>query len=608
MKKTLTILLVAFIANMLPVTAIRPLLRWYSYKQADGSRVTVRKEGNGLFGYYVNTEGLALLHDGKGNLTYARQAGDMLLPTTVIAHDKEAQTAAEVAFLRSEAAVGTAQAYDILATASPVQITRDSRASSASTEDGLGAYGQPGNGIVKSIGTPQIPVVMVSFADKDFRATTTIEKVSRMLNENNYADEKGCAGSVRDYFTSQSDGLFIPAFDVVARVRVSNNYAYYGADAGSTIDAKKYELIQEALNLAYEQGTDFGKYASEGAVPLVVIFFAGPGQHSAYEEGNENYLWAHFSPRNFKVGETTVNSYFIGNEVLQSYEASPDNPQVPVVTGEEVDGIGILCHEFGHALGLPDFYYTGSNATIKDTLTTMGYWSVMDYGNYYNNGYAPVGYNAYERSMLGWLKVKELTQADYYTLYDFGAPEETDRAFCIRNPENEKEYYLLENRQAGTWYPSVMGHGMLVTHVDYDRAAWNGNRVNNVVDHQRFSFIPADNSNKIEGSLPRSYGGDPYPGRSGNTELSDFSTPAAKVFSPSGLMSKPIYGITENNGLISFAYLDKGLTGISKLPAGDDASESHIYTIDGRRVSNIGTMPRGIYIVKDGKNNKTIWK
>lgn len=237
----------------------------------------------------------------------------------------------------------------------------------------------------------------------------------------------------------------------------------------------------------------------------------------------------------------------------------------------------------------------------------MGYWSVMDYGNYYNNGYTPVGYNAYERSMLGWLKVKELTEAGYYTLHDFSTAPEEDRAFCIRNPENEKEYYLLENRQAGTWYPEVMGHGMLVTHVDYDRAAWNGNRVNNIVSHQRVSFIPADNNNKVEGSLPKSYQGDLYPGRSGNTELSDFSSPAATVFSVSGLMSKPIYGISENNGAISFAYLDKGLVGISNISDTDDTADA-CYTIDGRKVNNNSALPHGVYIIRKGSASKLIKK
>lgn len=607
MKKTSLILLLATAACWLPALASHPLLRWYKYKQADGQSVTVRKEGNGHFTYYVSADGQTLLRDDKGNLTYAKIAGGTLTPTTIVAHDMEAQTAEEATFVRAGQAVGIAQAYNVLAANATATTTIAPRASSASTEDGLGAYGLPGNGIVKSIGTPQIPVIMVAFANKDFRPTTTTEKISRFLNEHNYSDEKGSCGSVRDYFTDQSDGHFIPSFDVLTRVTVSKDYAYYGADSGSTLDSKKYELIQEALDLAYGQGADFSKYATGGTVPLVVILFAGPGQHSAYEEGCEDYLWAHFSPRNFKVGEITISSYFIGNEVLQSYKASPDNPEIPVVTGEEMDGIGLICHEFGHALGLPDFYYTGSNATIKDTLTTMGYWSVMDYGNYYNNGYTPVGYNAYERSMLGWLKVKELTEAGYYTLRDFSAAPEEDRAFCIRNPENEKEYYLLENRQAGTWYPEVMGHGMLVTHVDYDRAAWNGNRVNNIVDHQRVSFIPADNNNKVEGSLPKSYQGDLYPGRSGNTELSDFSSPAATVFSASGLMSKPIYGISENNGAISFAYLDKGLVGISNISGTDDTTDAY-YTIDGRKVKNNNALPHGIYIIRKGSAGKLIRK
>ena len=70
-------------------------------------------------------------------------------------------------------------------------------------------------------------------------------------------------------------------------------------------------------------------------------------------------------------------------------------------------GMGVFCHEFGHALGLPDFYNTDPAVTLSRN--PFGYWSIMDAGPYVNNANAPIGYTAYERSYLGWLKLKELT-------------------------------------------------------------------------------------------------------------------------------------------------------------------------------------------------------
>ena len=116
--------------------------------------------------------------------------------------------------------ITTTQAYELLSATTTLHDTHSSR-SAASTEDGMGEYGRTGRGILPSIGTPTIPVIMVSFADKDFQPATTAEKVSRLLNETGYADEKFCAGSVKDYFRAQSDGMFVPHFEIAAQVKLS---------------------------------------------------------------------------------------------------------------------------------------------------------------------------------------------------------------------------------------------------------------------------------------------------------------------------------------------------------------------------------------------------
>lgn len=71
-------------------------------------------------------------------------------------------------------------------------------------------------------------------------------------------------------------------------------------------------------------------------------------------------------------------------------------------------GIGVFVHEFGHALGLPDFYCTDYS---YENNAGFGMYDVMDQGAYYGL-YArmPVGYTAYEKSFMGWLQIPELTE------------------------------------------------------------------------------------------------------------------------------------------------------------------------------------------------------
>ena len=603
MRKTLLFLFLGFMGCVSEAVATRPMRQWFGVRQSDGTLLEVQKQGNGHFVFYTTKDGAVLTRGSHGDLEYAVVAVDGLRSTGFVAHESELRSDSEKRLL-AENPLTTEEAYQWMSTlhTTPIRYSRV-----VEDHDGLGQYKTSGTGIVKSIGAPTIPVIMVSFPNRDFMEGTTPEKVGRMLNESGYKDEKFCKGSVRDYFVSQSSGLFTPTFEVVANVKVANPYEYYGANyANGSIDAKVGDLIKEALSLAHEQkGIDFSKYVSEGSVPLISVYYAGPGEHSSYETGSEDYIWAHFSERSFNIDSVRVSSYFVGNEVLQDYKL--DDTGELKVAGSKFDGIGVFVHEFGHALGLPDFYNTGTGKFM-----TMDYWSVMDYGQYFYDGYAPIGYNAFERSVLGWLDVKELKEAQYAELYPYGQEDKGATAYCIRNSANSKEYYLLENRQPGTWYPKLTGHGMFITHVDYDLKRWVYNSVNTEKDHQRFSFVPADNQKVAEKENGKTdwdgFKADLFPGLGNVTSLTDTTEPAMDVFT-GGKMSKPIYNIRENGDVISFSFMDRSITGLDKvtLKASEDGGE--VYTLSGCRVADVQHLIPGIYLVKlNGKVKKVYVK
>ena len=80
-------------------------------------------------------------------------------------------------------------------------------------------------------------------------------------------------------------------------------------------------------------------------------------------------------------------------------------------SGSSMCGIGTFCHEFGHVLGLPDYYHTTST-TYKATLED---WSIMDAGGYNNFGRTPPTYSVYDRFYLGWLTPEQINTANDYT-------------------------------------------------------------------------------------------------------------------------------------------------------------------------------------------------
>jgi M6 family metalloprotease-like protein len=119
-----------------------------------------------------------------------------------------------------------------------------------------------------------------------------------------------------------------------------------------------------------------------------------------------------------------------------------------------------MCHEVSHSLGLPDQYDTNYRAL------GMSYWSLMDSGNYCNNGKTPCGYTSYERDFLGWRNLEILHESTTVRLKPL---EQGGKGYKIVNEKNNDEYYILENRQPVGWDNGLvkLGHGMLAMHVDY---------------------------------------------------------------------------------------------------------------------------------------------
>ncbi|MCD8317626.1 MAG: hypothetical protein LUC45_01665 [Paraprevotella sp.] len=187
----------------------------------------------------------------------------------------------------------------------------------------------------------------------------------------------------------------------------------------------------------------------------------------------------------------------------------------------------------------------------------------MDSGSYCEGCYIPCGLTAYERDFLHWRALRTLDKSTTVRLRPLEAGGE---GYKIVNKANADEYYVLENHQDVLWdrRSGGIGHGMLVVHVDYDRSAWTANHVNTDFVHQRMSFIPADNmyvgayNAQSDEELSKEASGQPYPGTSGITSLTDETIPAAVVF-PGVYMNQPITQIRElENGDIVFKFMPKG--------------------------------------------------
>jgi len=486
-----------------------------THLQSDGSTVTVVLAGDEHHRGYTTLDGKAVKQVASGDWCYATASG----VSSVIAHDQQQRDAREAAYVESNA-------VSIWEAASA---SRRSARRLATKDESESDWSQ-----VQKTGSPHIAIILVNYTDIKFKSENPIEQMGKFLE------------SALQYFSDQSFGKFTPQFDILGLVELKNNRAYYGGNIGQD-DKGVGKMVAEAC-LGVGDGVDWSLYDHDGnkQVDIVIVLYAGP---SEAQGASSSTVWPcqwtlddSDYGEDLKMGEYTIHDFAVFNELYGSRDS-----------GTKTDGIGTFCHEFSHCLGLPDFYSTGYSSTFG-----MDVWSLMDYGNYNNKGYTPLGYSAYERNYMGWMPLDTLTPGSKYTLTPV---QKGGKAYKIANDKDPegKEYFIIENRMQSGWDYYMPTSGLMITHVDYDSTAWYDNTVNNYASHLRMTIVPADNS-LTSGTVAY----DLYPYRSSygvvnNNEWTDTSSPAQTLFTSSEspkLLHKPITDITLNeDGSVSFVYM-----------------------------------------------------
>lgn len=464
-------------------------------------------------------------------------------------------------------------------------------------------------------GSPRVPVVLVNFQDSTFSVGKNDEEIRHYYDlycngtrdGNNYQGH-GSYGSIRDYFIAQSDSLFQPEFVIIGPVTLDHPEATYGSNSGNTKDTGfrqfRKEAVEKATALYTGEWSDFDNLG-KGHVDMVFFIFAGCGENTALAQ--TNLIW----PKELTDGVTVTldngKSLLFATSACCSENRRKKYANDGVSVGEAVpDGIGVMCHELSHALGLPDLYDVNYNYFGMDV------WSLMDYGCYMQNGSCPVAYTSYEREFMKWRSTEEISEAGPYVLNPIASKE--GKGLKISNPQNPNEYYLLEARLKKGWDASLAkyGHGLMVTHVDYNASAWNSNRVNVDGNHQRMTIVAANNNyqgSNTDGNLKETWAGNLYPYiynvegvEHRNDSLTSTSVPAAKLFTGGFLPHKLTQIRIDEEALQVHFMLDEDLyDAIDELY--HDASRSQqptgAFDLSGRPVS--APLSKGFYIINRKK-------
>lgn len=559
--------------------------------QSDGTELNVRIYGDEHFNWLTTEDGVLLVQEGNNYYIAETTSYGTLKATNYIAHNANKRLPAEIKAIKKQ----------------DLSRFRSYAFKKASPAKAMGT-GNSGVKYFPHSGSPKALVILVEFSDTPFqsgeKAKNVFEHFLKGKAEDNLPDGYEAytgsyknknnlrnKGSVSDYFYDMSKGTYTPQFDVVGPYKLNQPSLYYGKGENDNT----YALVSDACKAA-DKDIDFSRYDADGdgMVDLVYIIYAG---YPASMSGNPNDIWPKSGPGNGSFGTydgKKVCRYGVHAELNFGRELNQKN-------GFLLSGIGLFCHEFSHTLGLPDLYPTVDASKVDNQNPEM--WDLMDGGEYtYNGGYCPTPYSPWEMDAMGWATPIELSdEKQTVTLKSYGKERV---AYKIKGENNE--YLLLQNIQIGGWWTGVAyvyKTGMLVWRIDYNNEDVNlFDNPNNTLGKPKVMIVPADgyvisDYNHGDGKqwtddeYKSSLQGDPFPGKGNITQL-------LSVTLNNSTLEKPIYNIKEENGVITFDYLDN-ISAI-QLPSVDetDMTTKQIFSLDGRYLGNDASkLTKGIYII-----------
>lgn len=467
------------------------------------------------------------------------------------------------------------------------------------------------NNYVPHRGTITIPVVLVNFQDAKFKINKPKEAFEQLFNSDTQEDlgngNNYNYGSVAKYFHDMSNGTFTPNFKVYDPVTVDSAETYYGGKNEDDNENPR-QLVKDALKLIEDQVTkdDIKSFCSDGkTVDCVYVVYAGLGQNDG---GAGTTVWANtWTTDGATLGGKSVRWYTMSPE-LSSMKLDDNGKFNNKGTIPAVSGIGVICHEFSHALGLPDFYPTAESAYVDNQ--EMEYWDLMDGGEYTHAGFCPTAYTAFEKEQMEWqVDIKTLDSDASVTMTT--STERGGTAYKIVNPDNQNEYLMLECIQRKGWNQYLFGNGLLVYHVCLpSKTLYSGTRLNNAPGYPGMAVVPADGAclssyiKANENDYINSHKGDLF--GQNVTELSDVNSQPNFCWYNADKTeklktNKALRNIKYENG-VSFDYVNDVASGI--LPVWDNRqnADGKVYSINGTFLGyDLSTLPHGIYIMNGQK-------
>lgn len=404
--------------------------------------------------------------------------------------------------------------------------------------DGLFQLPARGTGLTTSAvqSVWNIPVILVAFSDQPFGTAIYGGAAPGTYFERKLFDTTGttATGSVFDYYRWVSGNRIRVVGKVVATVTLPNTKNYYANNnwgLGYFPPQNMYGFVRNALQIA-DPSVDWRPYDQnhDGFIDMLWVMHSGfPGEASVATDN----LWSITSRlTSWPTGESFPTSTTVAGAptLRMNIDRFTVLPELSAIHPGQPSEIGVYCHEFGHALGLPDLYDT---STLGGGVNAgPGNWNLMSTGGYGADGQSPeypAHLGAWSLLWLGWRQtIRPMT--DTVLVQRPIARGDPLVEFWFQG-ESNPEHFLIENRQREGFDRNLPGEGLIVYQVDeiVMGQGLQANRVNSGLT-PGLRLVEADGRYDIVDGLNHGDARDPFPGLLGRTQIDDDTNPSTRSF------------------------------------------------------------------------------
>jgi M6 family metalloprotease-like protein len=317
--------------------------------------------------------------------------------------------------------------------------------------------------------TYKILVIRVDFTDAGYQMTKVSTDVAKFFND------------LRDYYYENSYGIVTVTATVTART-LGGSAGSLGAYKLGTIDTYNDESDLALKTLLIDSLTAAKDDYDLTQFNHIMVYHAGAGHE---ESGVPKDIWSLFSNMVVHVGTATFNGF----------TTVPDTSADPTYSP-----LAVICHEYGHQLGLFDLYDT----SVTGGRTTCGSWSLMDFP-YGADGTGkhpphldPCGKNFLKFIDLNTIIVNAVTPKA--TLYDSETSQTTGFFKIPIDVATDTEYFIVEYRRPDEtkmkFDLSLPATGVLIWHIDdtiaLDPTRQTDNTINTGTPNLGIDLVEAD--------------------------------------------------------------------------------------------------------------------